>query len=144
MHLKQHLTDTRVHAGGDEGLDLQASARQEMFIVSIASIRSDAANVPERWGGQILHGSPSVNAVPEELPFGQGFVKLTQQELRCVRGEGGDKAREGFVGARVVLGHDGLARGAKSEAEVVDHGDQGATHDAAGGAAIKSDPAGRR
>ena len=37
-----------------------------------------------------------------------------------------------FVGARVVLGHDGLARGAKGEAEVVDHGDQGAAHDAGG------------
>ena len=53
--------------------------------------------------------------------------------LRSPGGGGGDKARKGFVGARVVLGHDGLARSAKGEAEVVDPcGDQEAAHDAAG------------
>ena len=72
------------------------------------------------------HLSPRENVV-------QSLIKLSHQELRCVRREGGDKLRKGFVGARVVLGRDGLARGAKGEAEVVDHcGDQGAAHDAAG------------
>ena len=108
------------------------------------------------------------NVVPGELRLGQSFIELTQQELRCGGREGGDKARKRFIGARVVLGHDGLARSAKGEAEVVDHGgDQGAAHDAAGhedgkhgpkrralahttagdacgGPATKSDPAGRR
>ena len=40
---------------------------------------------------------------------------------------GGDKACKGFVGARVVLGHDGLAQSAKGEAET-----RRAAHDAAG------------
>ena len=52
------------------------------------------------------------NVGPDELPRGQSFIELSHQELRCVRREGGDEARKGFVGARVVLGHDGLARGA--------------------------------
>ena len=68
-------------------------------------------------------------------------IELSHQELRCVRREGGDKARKGFVSARVVLGHDRLARGAKGEAEVVDHGgDQEAAHDAAGHEGGKRDP----
>ena len=85
VHLKQHLMDTRVRAGGDESLDLHAFARQVMF-VSITIVRSDAASVPERWRGQVLHGVPgSVEYVlPEEL------------------------ARRGVVSARVILGHDGL------------------------------------
>ena len=51
----------------DEGLDLQAFARQEMFIVSIAIVGSDAAGVLERWRGQILHGihGPRECVVPE-------------------------------------------------------------------------------
>ena len=48
MHLKQPVMDARVHASGNEGQDLQASARQGMFIVSIAIVGSDAASVPER------------------------------------------------------------------------------------------------
>ena len=86
VHLKQHPMDTRVRAGGDESLDLHALARQVTF-VSITIVRSDAASVPERWRGQVLHGvlGPTEYVVPEELPFGQGFIKLTQQEMRCVR-----------------------------------------------------------
>ena len=80
------------------------------------------------------------SSVPE-LPLGQSFIKLTQQELRCVRREGGDKAREGNVGARVTLHHGELARGAKGKADVVDHGgDQGAAHDAAGNEGGKRSP----
>ena len=90
MHLKRWM-DGRVHASGDDGLDLQASARQGMFIVSIAIVGSDAAS----------------------------------------RREGGDKARKGFVSARVVLGHDGLARGAKGE---------GPAHDGAGHEDKERDP----
>ena len=84
--------------------------------------------MPESWRGQILHGvlGPRENVVPEQLPLGQSIIELSHQELRCVRREGGDKARKGFVGARVVLGHDGLAGGARGDAEVADHGgDQG-------------------
>ena len=52
-----------------------------------------------------------------------------------------EKARKGFVGARVILGHDGLAQGANSKAKVVDHGgDQGAAHVAAGHEGGKRDP----
>ena len=79
--------------------------------------------------------------MPEELPLGRSFIELSHQELRCVRRGSGDKARKGFVGARVVLGRDGLARSAKGEAEVVDPcGDQEAAHDAAGHEGGKRDP----
>ena len=77
--------------------------------------RSDAASVPDRRRGPILHvalGS-SEDVVPEELPLGQSFIKLSHQELGCVRREGGDEARMSIVR---------LARGAIGEAEVVDHG----------------------
>ena len=109
VHLKEPLMDARVHASGEESLDLQAFTRQEMLIVSVTTVKSDAASVPERWRGQILHG-----VVSEELPLGPSFIKLTQQELHCVRREEGDKARKGCVGARVILSHDRLARGAKA------------------------------
>ena len=67
VHLEQPLMDARVHASGDESLDLQALAPQGMFIVS------DAASVPERWRRQILHCvlGPREHVVPEELPLGQ-------------------------------------------------------------------------
>ena len=74
---------------------LQALARLEVFVVSIPIARSDAASVPERWRGQILHGvlGPREYVVTEELPLGQIFIELTQQELRCVRREGGQSAQ---------------------------------------------------
>ena len=135
-HLKKSVMDARVHAPGDESLE---SSRQGMRTI----VRNDAAGVPERWRVQILHGSlgPREHVVPEELPLGQRTTKLTQQELRCVRREGGDKARKGCVCARVVLGHDRLAWGATGKAEGVDHGgDQGAAHDAAGNEGRKRGP----
>ena len=100
VHLKQPLMDTRLHAPGDESLDLHAFARLGVLVVSIAIVQSDAASVPEIWRGQVLHGvlGPREYVVPEELPFSQGFIKLTQQER-----------------ARVILGHHGLARGAQSK-----------------------------
>ena len=99
MHLKQPLMDASIHASGDEGLNLQAFARPGMSIVSTAIVGRDATSVPERWRKQVLHGvlRSRENVVPEELPLGQGFVELSHQELGCVRREGGDKARKGFV-----------------------------------------------
>ena len=77
----------------------------------------------------------------EELPFGQGFVRLADQELRSARREGRDEARKGVVSAPIVLGHDRVAQRAKREAEVVDDGgDKGATHDAAGHEDGERDP----
>ena len=52
------------------------------------------------------------------------------RELRRVRRKRRDKAREGCVGARVVLCHVEQIRDAEGKAEVVDH--QGAAHDATG------------
>ena len=90
MHLEP-LMDARVHASCDDGLDLQSFARQEMFTVSNAIVGSDAASVPERWRGQVLRGVLSFreNVVPEALPLSQSFIKLSHQELRCVRRGGG-------------------------------------------------------
>ena len=123
VHLKQPLSGARVHDRGDEDLDLQALARQGMFVVSNAPSGSDAASVLDRRRRQILHVVPgSSDVVPKELTLCQSFIKLSHQELGCVRREGGDEARMSIVSMRVVLGHDGLARGAIGEAEVVDHG----------------------
>ena len=99
--------------------------------------------VPERWRGQILHDvlGPTEHVAPEELSLSQGFVMLTKQGLCRLRRKGGDEARKGCTGARVVLGHDGLARGVKGKAKVIDHGgDQRAAHDAAGNEGRKRGP----
>ena len=78
-----------------------------------------ASSVPER-------------TLRQRLTFSQGFVEVAEQELRHVCQERRNKAREGCIGARIILSHDGLAQSTKSEAEVVSHGGhQGATHDAA-------------
>ena len=98
-------------------------------------------SVPEGRSRKILPGvlGSRKDVAPEELTFGQGFV---EQELRRVRRKRRDRAREGCVGERVTLGHDGLARDTKGEAEVVDHGghQKGATHDATGDQGGERDP----
>ena len=66
------------------------------------------------------------------LSFSQCLVKQANQVLRDGCGEGGGKACENFVCARVVLGQDRLALSAEGIAEVVNHGGhQRATHDVA-------------
>ena len=83
VHLKQPLTDTRVHAPGDERLYPHEFSRQGMFVVSITIVRSDAVSVPEGWRRQVLHGvlGSREHVAPEELPLSQGFIELTQQAL---------------------------------------------------------------
>ena len=49
----------------------------------------------------------------------EGFVEQGYQDLGSVRLESGDKAREGFVSARVVFSHDQLTRVTKSGAGTV-------------------------
>ena len=72
--------------------------------------------------------------------FSQGYIELRDQDLGGVCREGGDKTRESFVGARVVFGHDRLARGAKGGAAMIGHGgDQGAARDTAGDEGEKGD-----
>ena len=96
--------------------------------------------------GLVLHGvlSAREDVSPQELAFSQGFVKLGNQDLDGVGRESGDEASESFVSARVVFGHDRLARGAKGGAEMIDHsGDQGTTHDATGYEGGKGDPKSR-
>ena len=87
VHLKQPLTDACVHASGDESLDgdvLRPHHHRQECCRERASLRERRV--------QILHGIPGPReyVVPEELPLGQSFIKLTQHELRCVRRAGGD------------------------------------------------------
>ena len=90
--------DARVHASGDESLDLQALAGQVVFIISVTVVKSDAANVPERWIGQKMYGvlGPREYVAPEELLLDKSVIKLTQQSCAAfVR-----KARQGARGLR--------------------------------------------
>ena len=102
----------RVHASGDEGLDLQAFPGQGMLVVSVATVRSDAPSVPEGGNGQILHGvfGPREDVAPGKLTLSQGFVKLSQLDLGRVRRKRRDKGARGL--RRCV-------RDAKGKAEVV-------------------------
>ena len=104
-------------------------------MVAVTVVRGDAAGVPQGGGGQVAHGVSIAreHVAPQELTFSQRLIKLSEQVLCDGCREGGGKACEGFVRARVVLGHDQLTRCVAVGAEVVNHdGDQVATHDAAG------------
>ena len=93
--------------------------------------------------GQILHGvlGPSEDAGPEQFTCSQGFVELAWQESRHISWKCRNKTREGCVGARVILGHDGLTQDTEGEAELVNHGGhQGAAHDVAGDKAGSATP----
>ena len=59
---------------------------------------------------------------PQEFTIGWGLVELGKQVLRNC-GEGGDKAREGLIRARVILGQDRLARSAEGHTKVINHED---------------------
>ena len=133
VHLKQLLMDARVYASGDERLifkRLRAKGSPSSGVVPRACLRDGEGR------------SCIASSVPERTLCQRSSARqLAHQELRCVGRECGDEARKGIVSARVVLGHDGLARSAKGEAEVVDHGgDQGAAHDAAGHEGGKRSP----
>ena len=129
MHLKQAWMHARVHASGDEGLDLQTFLGQE------CSSSPSPSSPRACQSGQIPHGvlDPREDVAPGELALSQGFVKLPQLGLGRVRRKRRDEARESCIGARVIRCHDGQVLDAKGKAEVVDHGGhQGAAHDATG------------
>ena len=77
-----------------------------MFLSTI--VKSDASSVPKGGSGLILHGlfDPRENVAPGKLTLSQGFVKLSQKKLSRVGRKRRDEAREGCVGARVVICHD--------------------------------------
>ena len=125
----------RVHAGGDESLDLHALPGQGVLVVPITVIRGDASSVPKEVGGLILHGvsDSREDVAPGKFTVSQGVVQLSQMKPSRVGWERPDESSEGSINSRVVFCHDGLVRDAKGVAEVVDHGGhQGAVHDATG------------
>ena len=125
----------RVHAIGDESLDLHALPGQGVLVVPITVIRGDASNVRKGGGGLILHGvfDSREDVAPGKFTLSQGFVQLSQMKLSRVGRERRDESSEGSINSRVVFCHDELVRDAKNVAEVVDHGGhQGAVHDATG------------
>ena len=92
--------------------------------------RAGPAWRPQFQRERCARGAPAWPELHRAVPPGAPGAAL--RSPGAGEGGGGDKACKGFVGARVVLGQDGLARSAKGEAEVVDPcGDQGPAHDAA-------------
>ena len=102
----------RVHASGDEGLDLQAFPGQGVLVVPIAIVQGDASSVPKGEGGLILHGlfDSTEDVAPGKFTLSQGFVWLSQKKLGRV-GERRDEACEGSISAHIVSGSGRQRRG---------------------------------
>ena len=135
MHLKQAKMHARVHAGGDEDLDLRAFLGQALLVVPVTIIRSDASSVPKGGSGLVLHDlfDSGEDVAPEKFKLNQSIVWLSQKKVSRVGRERRNEACEGSISVRIVVCHDELVRDAKGVAEVVDHGGhQGAAHEAAG------------
>ena len=135
MHLEQAQMHARVHASGNEGLDLQAFPGQGVLVVPTASVWGDAPSVPKGGSGLILHGlfDSREGVAPGKFTLSQSFVWLSQKKLSRIGRKRRDEACEGSISARIVFCPDGLVRDAKGVAEVADHGGhQGAAHDATG------------
>ena len=83
-------------------------ARQEMFIVYTAVVGSDTASVPERWRGQVLHGILSSRenvCCQRSSRSARASSSCPTRSCAAFVGRVVDKARKGFVSARVVVGH---------------------------------------
>ena len=67
---------TRVHASGDEGLDLQAFPVPAVLVVPIDIVRSEASGVPQGEGGLILRGlfDPREDVARGKFTDSQSFV----------------------------------------------------------------------
>ena len=114
VHLEQAQMHARVHASGDEGLDLHPFPGQECSSSPPSSGVMPRA-VPKGGSGLILHGlfDPREDVAPGKFTPSQSFVKLSQKKLSCVGPKRRDGAIEGCISARIVFCHDELLRDAK-------------------------------
>ena len=110
VHLEQPVMDARVQAATRAWIFKRLRARGCSSSPSPSSGGMTQACLRDGEDRSCMASSvPEKDVAPLELPFGQGFVKLADQEMRSVRREVGDEARKGVFSARVVLGHDRLA-----------------------------------
>ena len=125
VHLQQALANARVNVRGDDALNLGAFARVRVLFVAVAVVWRDAPGVARSGGRQVTHGRLGAreHVLPEEVALSEGLVKLAEELKGCSGGESVDKARQGFIGAGVILRHDRLSRGSDGCAEMIHHGD---------------------
>ena len=125
VHLQQTLTNTRVNVRSDDALNLGAFARVRVLFVAVAVVWRDAPGVARGGGRQVTHGRLGAreHVLPEEVALSKSLIKLAWKLKSCSGGESVNKARQGFIGASVVLRHDRLSRGSDGCAEMIHHGD---------------------